>query len=259
MIVTLLTDFGTADSFVAAMKGVILSRDPRIAIVDITHEVPPQDAETAGFVLSTVYRDFPPGTVHLAVVDPGVGSARPAIAASAGGWYFVGPDNGLLDWSLRREHSPSVRAISAPPAHREAGSQTFHGRDLFAPVAAALAGGDSFDATGPSVADWVRAPAVEPRPLEGGGVVGVILHIDRFGNGITSFTRGDLPPAADAFTFRIGSGRVTEARDYFSAGDGVHPFVYWGSAGYLEIAVNGGSAQDLLGFERGSPVEADPR
>ena len=159
-ILTLLTDFGLSDYYVAAMKGAIVSADPRIPIVDLSHEVQPHDVLAAGFLLSAVYRDFPPGTVHVVVVDPGVGSARAPIAVRAAGRLFVGPDNGVFSPVLEVETEAEVRRIETLQLRRPTISPTFHGRDLFAPAAAALATGFPFDDVGPLAAQPVMREAL---------------------------------------------------------------------------------------------------
>lgn len=257
MIVTLLTDFGSTDHFVAAMKGVILSRDPRILIVDVTHEVPAHDTPSAAFLLNSVYRDFPRGTVHVVVVDPGVGSSRRPIALRSDGYFFVGPDNGIFDL-VRTRQAAEVRVIADPALMRAEVSRTFHGRDIFAPTAAALALGFPFDQVGPT-AD-LGAPSIPEVEVGADGCRnGRILHVDRFGNGVTSLTVGDLPGGPAAYRFSGTEWSVDQVRDFYGSGAGIEPFVIEGSSGYLEISVNRASAADRLGLRRGEPVVAIPR
>ena len=254
-VVTLLTDFGTADYFVAAVKGVILTINPLVSLVDITHEVPPRDIETGAFMLLTCYRDFPPGTTHVAVVDPGVGSTRRAIVVSAGSQYFVGPDNGLFSYVLDLESSAQVFHLTAREFFRETPSTTFHGRDIFAPVAAALSQGVKAQAFGPRIEDAVRLASLAPVQRGDGKVEGRIIHIDRFGNCVTSFTRADLPVTEGKRL--LVKGRVVKSLRRFYADESQAKdelFFIWGSAGFLEISINGDSAATLLRAKRGDPV-----
>lgn len=261
MLVSLLTDFGTGDYFVGAMKAVILGRCPGATLVDITHDIAPQDLRAAAFTLLAAYDAFPAPAVHLVVVDPGVGSERRAIVASDGSRHFVAPDNGVLGYVLEREPQISVVHARERRFFREPLSSTFHGRDLFAPVAAALACGVSPAELGPRVDDAVRLEPIRPRPSED-GLRGTVLHVDRFGNCITSFTRRELPRATPDRPPRLRAGdREVEAlRRFFAepAAEPDAPFAIWGSAGFLEIAVNRGSAADRLGLRAGDPVLALP-
>jgi S-adenosylmethionine hydrolase len=258
MLITLLTDFGTADYFVGAMKGAILSIAPGASIVDVTHEVPPQDVRAGAFTLLAAYEAFPPGTVHVAVVDPGVGSARRAIAARAGGHRFVGPDNGLFGWILEREMETEVVHVTAERFFRHPVSATFHGRDVFAPVAAALAGGVSIGELGREIGDWARLGPLRLERGEDGALHGVVLHVDRFGNVVTPFTRGDLPEEAAARGVRIGIGgrEVRSVRRFYAEGEAApgEPFAIWGSAGFLEISLTRDSAARRLGVRAGDSV-----
>ena len=254
-VVTLLTDFGTADYFVAAVKGVILTINPLVSLVDITHEVPPQDIETGAFMLLTCYRDFPAGAIHVAVVDPGVGSTRRAIVVSAGSQYFVGPDNGLFSYVLDLESSAQIFHVTASEFFRETPSTTFHGRDIFAPVAAALSQGVKAQAFGPRIEDAVRLASLAPVQRGDGKVEGRIIHIDRFGNCVTNFTRADLPVIEGQRL--LVKRRVVKAFRQFYADESPSKdeiFAIWGSAGFLEISINGDSAATLLRAKRGDPV-----
>ncbi len=255
MIVTLLTDFGTADYFVAAMKGVVLGRAPAARLVDVTHEVPPQDVAAAAFTLLAVYRDFPPGTVHLVVVDPGVGSARRAIVASAAGQRFVGPDNGVLGYVLDREPGARVWHLDDPRRFRHPTSATFHGRDVFAPVAAALAMGAEPGSLGSEVRDPVRLASIAVRRDPDGTVHGAVLHVDRFGNCVTTLAPGDLPAGqGEALRLSVGGREVRRLRAHYAGAEPGEPFAIRGSAGFLEVSVDGASAAERLGVRRGDPV-----
>jgi hypothetical protein len=254
-VITLLTDFGTADYFVAAVKGVILTINPLVSLVDITHEIPPQDIEIGAFTLLTCYRDFPPGTIHLAVVDPGVGSARRPIVVSAGSHFFVGPDNGLFSYVYDREASHKTFHVTAAEYFGAGPSPTFHGRDVFGPVAAVLSNGVKPKKLGPRIFDEVRLAPLAPAKDANGKLRGRIIHIDRFGNCITNFTRADLPDYSKA-KLLIKRKTVKAFREFFTdeRGSKDEVFAIWGSAGFLEIAVNGGSAADTLPAKRGDEV-----
>ena len=259
MIVTLLTDFGTADYFVAAMKAVVLGRAPDARLVDVTHEVPPQDVRAAAFTLLAVYRDFPPGTVHVAVVDPGVGSARRAVVVSAAGQRFVGPDNGIFSYVLDREPDAAVRRLDDPGWFRHPVSSTFHGRDVFAPVAGALAAGAEPERLGSEIRDPVRLEPLAARREADGTVRGAVLHVDRFGNCVTTLTPADLPErAGDALRLVVGGREVRGLRRHYAGAPPGEPFAIAGSAGFLEVSVDGASAAGLLGVRRGDPVELRP-
>lgn len=253
-VVTLLTDFGTADYFVAAVKGVILTINPQVALVDITHEIPPQDIESGAFTLLTCYRDFPDETIHVGVVDPGVGSSRRAIVVRAGAHYFVGPDNGLFSYVYDREPSVQVFHVTATEYYRPAPSATFHGRDVFAPVAAALSKGVSPDALGPQINDQVRLAPLTPTKDDSGELHGRVIHIDHFGNCITNLTRSDL---ADLTNVKLTvNGKVIKSfRLFFGDEAGSEQiFCIWGSAGFLELAINRGSAAAALAARCGDAV-----
>lgn len=254
-VITLLTDFGTADYFVAAVKGVVLTSNPLASIVDITHEIPPQDIEAGAFTLLTCYRDFPEGTIHVAVVDPGVGSARRPIIVRAGSQYFVGPDNGLFSYVLDQEPAPKIHHATAEKYFRPSPSPTFHGRDLFAPVAAALSTGVKPHKFGPRIEDEVRLAPLAPVREQDGSLKGRIIHIDRFGNCITNFTRSDAPDS-DQLKLLVKRRVIQQVRKFFAddAGAPEELFAIWGSAGFLELASNGASAATLLRAKRGDPV-----
>ena len=243
--ITLLTDFGSADYFVGAMKGVILSINPHATIVDITHEIPAQDVAAGAFTLLAAYDAFPTGTIHIAVVDPGVGSARRPIVVSATGQFFVGPDNGIFSYVYDREPDFEAFHITASEYFRHPVSTTFHGRDIFAPVAGALSNELDPSSFGPRISDPVRlSTSREPQ----------IIHIDHFGNLITSITRKDF---IDGATLLVNGKPIRVFRKYFGEEESDEPFGIWGSAGFLEIAVNGGSAAEILGVKRGDRVTTD--
>jgi S-adenosyl-L-methionine hydrolase (adenosine-forming) len=262
-IVTFLSDFGHADWFVGVVHGVIHTLAPEAHIVDLSHEVPPAQVARASFMLEAAAPDFPPGTVHLAVVDPGVGTARRALAVSAHGQSFVGPDNGLLEWAFCSPEA-RVHAITDPRFMRGPVSRTFHGRDVFAPVAAALANGESVSSFGPAVTDPVRLSAHEPEK-RGEALVGHVVFVDRFGNALTNLTASAL---AGAFGDRAPDSAydvdVLErtihglSRSYGDAPVGTLVAIL-GSSGRLEIAQVGGPAAVRLGLGEGDTVRVRPR
>jgi hypothetical protein len=248
--VTLTTDFGTRDPWVGIMKGVILARCRDAVLVDLTHEVAPQDVLGGQLALAAATPYFPAGTVHLAVVDPGVGTARRPLAVAAGGQCFVGPDNGLFSFLFER---PGWTAVElAVPAHRLAPvSRTFHGRDVFAPAAAALAAGVPLARLGPRVTDPVRRPL--PRAHRQGRVLhGEVLQVDRFGNLITSITARDLA-GGRAAAVEAGGRRLPLVEAYGAASPGGTAALV-DSTDRLEIFAREGSAARRLGLGRGAPV-----
>lgn len=238
-VITLLTDFGTADYFVGAVKGAILSVNPRAVIVDITHEIPPQDIDAGAFTLLAAYKTFPAGTIHVGVVDPGVGSERRPIIVSANEQFFVGPDNGLFTYIYDREPSHRVVHVTSDRYFRPQPSTTFHGRDIFAPVAAALSNGIPLEEFGEEIDDAVLLPSLET-PLR-------IIHIDRFGNCVTNITSAEK-------SLVINGRTISEFRQFYGEGDDESLFAIWGSAGFLEISVNGGSAAKILNAVRGDEI-----
>jgi S-adenosyl-L-methionine hydrolase (adenosine-forming) len=255
--ITLLTDFGTVDYFAPAVKGAILSINPAAGIVDLTHDIPPLDIESAAFTLAACYRDFPQGTIHLAIVDPGVGSERRAIVASAGGYLFVGPDNGIFSHIYARQPDVTVHEASHDEFFRRPVSTTFHGRDVFAALAGWLSRGVSPASFGEMIEDYVRLEIARPARLAGSeGFDGAIIHIDRFGNCITNLTTGEFRPASNS-RFEVEGARVLRFGDHFAEFAQVSaPFGYLGSAGFWEIAIWRGSAAERLGIRRGSRVRA---
>ena len=242
MIITLLTDFGTADGYVGEMKGVLLSADPTITIVDITHDIPAHDVEIGRLTVARYWRRFPTGTVHVAVVDPGVGSSRAALAVASDGRFLVGPDNGILSPALLMG---DARAVELPVSSHA--SATFHGRDVFAPAAAQLARGVDIDTLGTPVSNPIVKRTAEPRRTSSGDIIGEIIAIDRFGNAITNLVgmRGG--------TLRVGGRDVALRRTYAELDVG-QPGAVVGSTGLIEIVVRDGRAADTLGLRRGTEV-----
>ncbi len=259
MIVTLLTDFGTADYFVGAMKGAILSVNPRVQIVDITHEISAHDIQAGAFTLRSAFESFPQGTTHVAVVDPGVGSSRRAIVVEGDGHLFVGPDNGVFGYVYERLTNFSVRHLTNEKYFRVSVSSTFHGRDVFAPVAGALSCGDvATETLGGIVKDFVRLPATIPQCLPDGTLEAEIIHIDRFGNCVTNITARDLTEDSikNGARLIINNHEIRSFRRFFAeeTNDAGGPFAIWGSAGFLEIAINCDSAARRLNVVRGQQV-----
>lgn len=254
-LITLTTDFGGSDHFTGAMKGVILSIAPRARIVDITHHIAPFEVASASFAIGEAWRYFPKGTVHVVVVDPGVGSARRPILVEAEGHWFVAPDNGVL--SMIYDSAPhKVRVISNTGLMRKEVSRTFHGRDIFAPAAAHLVRKIPAARFGKMIHDYVRWQAVRPVEIEPGRWSGTILHIDRFGNVVTNFHIGEFPGiGAKAIELRIGSKRVRRFVAAYSEANKGQLVVIAGSSGYLEIAANQARAAEMLGCGAGAAVE----
>jgi hypothetical protein len=257
MIVSLLTDFGTSDYFVGALKGALLDANPRAQIVDITHEIPPHDIEAGAFTLLAAFDAFPSGTVHLAVVDPGVGSSRRAVAVSTPGHLFVGPDNGVFGYIYERAKPLRVFHVTNERFFRKSVSATFHGRDIFAPVAGALSRGVRAEELGPLVGDFVRLPFAKPERNAEGALVASIIHVDRFGNCITNIAPQDLTEESirRGVSLRVGDREIRSFRRFFAdEGETGEPFAVWGSAGLLELAVFRDSAARVLGAKRGQTV-----
>jgi S-adenosylmethionine hydrolase len=243
-IVTLLTDFGTADGYVGEMKGVILSLAPDAIVVDISHDLPPQDVECARLTVARYWRRFPAGTIHLVIVDPGVGSGRSALAVASDGRFLVGPDNGVLSPALL---IPGGRAV-ALPVH--AGSApTFHGRDVFAPAAASLARGALIDGLGSEHRDPTIRRTPEPHHDAEGALRGEVIVIDRFGNAIANLTGYAVPGGVIEV-----AGRTLPIRRTYSDVASGEVVALVGSMGLVEIAVRDGNAAQSLALRRGSPV-----
>lgn len=258
-VITLLTDFGTADYFVGAVKGAILSINPQAVIADITHKIAAQDVEAAAFMLLASYETFPAGTIHVAVVDPGVGSARRPIVVSAAKQFFVGPDNGIFSYIYDREPSHQVVHVTSDRYFRPSPSTTFHGRDIFAPVGAALSIGVRPEDLGPLINNEVRLKtSLKPEVLKNGNIKGRIIHIDRFGNCITNFTRDILDPTKRP-ALLIKRKTIRTFRDFYSGARKTDLFALWGSAGFLEISMNSHSAAKALQAKRGDPVILEHR
>jgi S-adenosylmethionine hydrolase len=242
-VLTLLTDFGTADGYVGEMKGVLASRAPGVPILDIAHDLAPQDVEAGRLTLARYWRRFPEGTVHLVVIDPGVGSARAAIAIESMGRRLVGPDNGVLSPALLIPGARAVR-LDVP----DAAAPTFHGRDVFAPAAAMLACGAPLEDVGEPFADPLVRRTPEPRRTGDGALDGEIMTIDRFGNCVTNL----LAPRGG--TVQVGDRTLGAVRRTYADVPPGAPAAFIGSTGLVEIAVRNGHAASALGLQRGDRI-----
>ncbi len=253
-IITLTTDFGYKDPYVGSMKGVILSINPRAKVVDISHEVEPQNVREAAFLLASTYRFFPKGTIHVVVVDPGVGSRRKILCARTSSGYFLAPDNGILTPVLQHESRFSLREVSNPLFFREEISSTFHGRDKFAPSAAHLSLKDIFNRFGPTLSQFQKLPWPKPK-IEKNKILGEVIHVDRFGNLITNIENFHLkghrvPPAA----VRVGRINVSKWARYYAESKRGELIALLNSTDYLEIAMPNESAARKTGATIGSSV-----
>ena len=255
-IVTLTTDFGTTDYYVGAMKGVMLDICADLQIVDLSHHIPPHDILSGAFLLRHAAGEFPAGTTHLAVVDPGVGSQRRAMVVRSRGFVWVGPDNGLLSFALQ-DGDCVAREIRDPELCRERLSPTFHGRDLFAPAAAHLASGYPFENAGPAIADPVILDESEPQRTPT-AIVGQVIHVDQFGNLVTNISGSDLESWGPQPRLRLSNGRVIDglSRTYADVGDG-NALALIGSSNLLEISINGGDASRELRVARRDTVTVE--
>jgi hypothetical protein len=257
-VITLTTDFGLNDHFVGTMKGVILGIVPEAEIVDISHAVQPFDVLDGALTIAQSYAYFPTSTVHVVVVDPGVGSARRPIIASSEQHHFVAPDNGVLSLIYAREERMHVRHVTSEHYFLQPISNTFHARDVFAPIAAYLAKRVDGEKFGELVDDYVRFNAPKPKPVDNRTLRGVVLKVDRFGNLITNITPQDVPmlfqAASPQFKILVGKREITEIKMNYSEGEPGEIFGILGSMGYLEISTNRGSAAQAVGVSKGSDV-----
>ncbi len=258
-IITLLTDFGTQDTYVGVMKGVIASICPQAEVVDLTHEVPPQDIATGAFLLDVSVDYFPSGTIHVAVVDPEVGSARKPVAIRTERAVFVGPDNGIFTLVLQRFKPLQMVCLDNPKYHLPETSATFHGRDLFAPAAAHIANGVPLEELGTPITRLQRLPLPRVR-VDWQGIRAAVVHIDRFGNAVTNLTLSDYETWRLRWDVKEELVRVAckemllpLCRTYSDVGKG-QPLALFGSSGRLEVAVNRGNAAQVLKLQRGDTV-----
>ena len=269
-IITLTTDFGLSDAYVAAMKGVILGINPEATLVDICHTIKPQNTSQAAFVLSTAYQFFPQKTIHLVVVDPGVGTERRAVILRTPLADFIAPDNGVLSYVIQevsaepatdndspwqRELEPKLEAVEITKSQfwRTPVSPTFHGRDIFAPVAALLSLGFPPINFGETITSLTMLPLPQVNHRPNGSLVGHVLHIDNFGNLITNIRNSDLPPTKESVTIEIGDQVISELSRTYAEGKGLLALI--GSSGYLEVSLRGGSASAFLDAEIGNEVK----
>ena len=257
-IITLTTDFGLSDHFVGTVKGVILGIAPDAEIVDISHSVQAFDVLDGALTIAQSYSYFPAGTVHLVVVDPGVGTARRAILVTSDRHHFVAPDNGVLSLVYAREERLHIRHVIAEHYSLQPVSNTFHARDIFAPISAYLAKGVDPEKFGEEISDYVRFNAPKPKMMDGKSLRGVVLKVDRFGNLITNITPEDAPmlfaSAPAAFKILVGKHEITEIHSNYSEGAPGKVFGILGSMGYLEIAADRGSAAKIIGTGKGTEV-----
>jgi S-adenosylmethionine hydrolase len=240
------------------MKGVILDIVPDAQIVDITHAVQAYDVLDGALTIAQAYSYFPNGAIHMVIVDPGVGTARRPILASSDGFHFVAPDNGVLSMVYAREERIHVRHITSDHYFRQPISNTFHGRDIFAPVAAYLAKQVDSHKFGEEIEDYVKFAAPKPKPAGENKIRGVVLKIDRFGNLVTNVTAADVPALFAAkpgpFKIVVGSREITDIRTAYAEGTPGEVFGILGSMGYLEIVANRAAAAQITGASKGSEV-----
>ncbi|HEY1802790.1 MAG TPA: SAM-dependent chlorinase/fluorinase [Terriglobales bacterium] len=257
-IVTLTTDFGISDHFVGTIKGVILEINPEAEIIDISHSVQPFDVLDGALAISQAYSYFPASTVHLVVVDPGVGTARRPIILSTERHHFVAPDNGVLSLIYGREERVHVRHVSAQHYFLQPISNTFHGRDIFAPVSAYLSKGVDSEKFGEEITDYVKFNAPKPKPVDQQTLKGVVLKADRFGNLITNITPQDAPMLfgdnPSPFKIVIGKHEITDIKTSYAEGEPGEVFAILNSMGYLEIAANRAPAAQIVGTAKGTEV-----
>jgi S-adenosylmethionine hydrolase len=255
-IITLTTDYGTNDHLVGTLKGVILKINPEATIVDITHNVAPFDLLDGALAIGSAYSYFPARTIHVVVVDPGVGTERRPLLVTAENQYFVAPDNGVLSLIYEREENVVARHATAEHYFLQPLSKTFHGRDVFAPIAAWLSKGWQTASMGDEITDYKKFALPKPKATDG-VVKGIVMRVDAFGNLVTNFRAEDLPESAltnGEVKFQVGSQAVSRMVPTFASGNAGEPVAYVGSAGYVEIAVNKGNASRTLSIGRGTPV-----
>jgi S-adenosylmethionine hydrolase len=250
-IITLLTDFGLRDDFVAAIKGILLTVNPNVKLVDISNLVPPQDIFTAAFTLGKAWSYFPYGTVHLAIVDSGVGAACKGLAVDAGGHFFVSPDNGILTYVFEEHSGFEAYEITAEHYYRRPVSSNCHGRDIYAPIAAWISKGVPLHQIGNELRDPFRLQLPAVQKVKDTLMQGQILAVDRFGNLITNLKPTDVPRA---YKILAGHREITSIHKTYQEGAPGEIFVVPGTTGYLEIAVKDGSAASVFKIKAGSPI-----
>ena len=257
-LITFTTDFGQNDHYVGTMKGVIMNINPAAQIVDICNAVQSFDILDGALTIAQSYQHFPPDTVHVVVVDPGVGSTRRPLLVATAKHMFVAPDNGVLSFVYDREERILVRHISASHYFLQPVSNTFHGRDVFAAVAGWLSKGVELEKFGDEITDYIRFAAPKPKPVNDKLLKGVILKVDKFGNLVTNITPADLPqlfvPDPPPFKVLIAKHEITKMTQSYSEGTPGEVFVVLNSGGFLEIACHRGSASHIVGAGKGSDV-----
>lgn len=253
-LITLTTDFGLQDHYAGVMKGVIAGIAPEARVVDICHEIPAYNVAEGAFTIAQSCRWFPAGTIHVVVIDPGVGSARRPIVAEAGGQVFVAPDNGVLSQVFERA-APSVYSVDIERYALKPASQTFHGRDIFAPIAAHLANGVAPCESGTAIADFIRLEPASPIEVSPGAWRGRVLHADRFGNLVTSFPIEFLMKSANNFRLMVGGLQIRISANSYADAPPAEAFAIAGSSGYVEVSLNQASAAARAGVTTGAPVE----
>ncbi len=252
-IITLLTDFGDRDGFVGTMKGVIVSINPLVQIIDIAHDVTAGDINSGAFVLAHSYSYFPKNTIHVVVIDPGVGSKRRALCVQAGEYYFVAPDNGVLKWIFKNNPDAIVVELSQQKYFLKNISCTFHGRDIFAPVAAYLSTGIEISQFGNTIQDYVKG--TWPKYIiTDKKITGEIIHVDRFGNLISNIAAKDFE-LNNFESITLPGHRVNTMNNSYNQLPNNQPFAIIGSHGYIEIAVKDNSAAQLLNYNNGTVIE----
>lgn len=257
--ITFTTDFGMNDHFVGAMKGVVLNIHPTAQIVDICNSVQSFDILDGALTIAQAYSYFPADTVHMVIVDPGVGSQRRPLLVTTEKHFFLAPDNGVLSLVFERSERISVRHVTASHYFLQPVSQTFHGRDVFAACAAWLSKGVEVSKFGEEITDYVRFASPKPKPVNEKTFKGVVLKTDKFGNLITNFTAKDVPqlltPDPPSFRMSVGKAQVTKINTAYAQGAPGEVFGIFGSMGYLEISANRAAADRLAGAQKGNEVE----
>ena len=259
-IITLTTDYGTNDHLVGTLKGVILKINPDVTIVDITHEVAPYDLLDGALAIASAYRYFPARTIHVVIVDPGVGTERRPLLVSGETQYFVAPDNGVLSLVYEQETALLVRHATAEHYFLQPVSKTFHGRDIFAPVAGWLSKGWQSASMGEEISDYKRFALPKPKAADG-VTQGTVLRMDHFGNLLTNFRPDDMPDGAlksGTLKMQVNGKEVKRLVETFAQGEPGEPVALVGSSGFIEIAVNKGNAARVVGAGRGAAVVVTP-
>jgi S-adenosylmethionine hydrolase len=260
-IITLTTDYGTNDHLVGTLKGVILKINPEVTIVDITHNVAAYDLLDGALAIGSAFAYFPPRTIHVVIVDPGVGTERRPLLVTGDNQYFVAPDNGVLSLVYERDPSVVVRHANVEHYYLQPLSKTFHGRDIFAPVAAWLSKNGQTASMGDEIQDYKRFTMPRPKATDG-ALKGIVMRVDSYGNLVTNFRPEDL--AEDVrqhgqVKFQVGTHPVSRLVETFALGKAGEPVAYVGSSGYIEIAVNKGNASRHLTIARGAPVTLESK